>query len=83
MLEDVPKEGEGLKICGSAMMAHASSKEEVLEMIKKDIYVKHNIWNMDKVRFPSIFFHRDFADVCDVDPNLSRKKKTVSDQDIS
>lgn len=49
MLEEVPKEGEGLKIWGSAMMAHAASKEEVLEVIKQDIYYKSNVWNLDKV----------------------------------
>jgi uncharacterized protein len=52
MLEEVPKEGEGLKIVGSAMIAHAASKEEVLEVIKKDIYFKSNVWDMDKVRLP-------------------------------
>jgi len=50
MLEEVPKEGEGLKIIGSAMMAHAATKEEVLEAIKQDIYFKSNVWNLDKVR---------------------------------
>jgi len=50
MLEEVPKEGEGLKIIGSAMMAHAATKGEVLEMIKQDIYFKSNVWNLDKVR---------------------------------
>jgi hypothetical protein len=50
MLEEVPKEGEGLKIMGSAMMAHAATKEEVLEVIKQDIYFKSNVWNLDKVR---------------------------------
>jgi uncharacterized protein len=50
MLEEVPKEGEGLKIMGSAMMAHAATKEEVLEAIKQDIYFKTNVWNLDKVR---------------------------------
>jgi len=52
MLEEVPKEGERLKIFGSAMMAHAASKDEVLEVIKKDIYFKNNVWNLDKVFLP-------------------------------
>jgi uncharacterized protein len=50
MLSEVPKEGEGLKIIGSAMMAHAASKEEVMEMIKKDIYADSGVWNLEKVR---------------------------------
>ncbi|KAF4626786.1 hypothetical protein G7Y89_g11370 [Cudoniella acicularis] len=38
LLSEVPQENEGLKIQGSAMIALASSKEEVLEILKKDIY---------------------------------------------
>lgn len=49
MLEDVPKEGSPLKINGSVMMAVASSKEEVLEKIKKDVYADKGVWDMDKV----------------------------------
>jgi hypothetical protein len=49
MLEDVPKEGSPLKINGSVMMAVASSKEEVLEKIKKDVYAGQGVWDMDKV----------------------------------
>ncbi|KAI5200258.1 hypothetical protein E4T39_05798 [Aureobasidium subglaciale] len=53
MLEDVPKEGSPLKISGSVMMALASSKEEVLEKIKKDIYAGEGVWDMDKIQiFP-------------------------------
>jgi hypothetical protein len=47
----VPKEGEGLKIMGSVMMAHATTKEEVMEALKQDVYFKSNIWDMEKVRF--------------------------------
>ena len=49
MLEDVPKEGSPLKITGSVMMAVASSKEEVMEKIKSDIYADKGVWDMDKV----------------------------------
>lgn len=51
MLEDVPKEGSPLKITGSVMMAVASSKEEVMEKIKSDIYADKGVWDMDKVSF--------------------------------
>lgn len=51
MLEDTPKEGEGLKINGSVMMAVAASKEEVLEKIKKDVYANEGVWDMEKVSF--------------------------------
>ncbi|KAH0358622.1 hypothetical protein KCU89_g19500, partial [Aureobasidium melanogenum] len=49
----VPKEGSPLKINGSVMMAVASSKEEVLEKIKKDVYAGQGVWDMDKIQiFP-------------------------------
>jgi len=48
-LEDVPKEDGKLKIEGSAMVAYASSKEEVLETLKKDIYANSGIWDFSKV----------------------------------
>jgi hypothetical protein len=51
MLEDTPKEGSPLKINGSVMMAVASSKEEVMERIKSDVYADKGVWDMDKVSF--------------------------------
>ncbi|GAB7351984.1 hypothetical protein MBLNU459_g2508t2 [Dothideomycetes sp. NU459] len=49
-LEDVPKEGEGLKINGSVMLASAESKEEVLEKLKADVYAKGEVWNFEKIQ---------------------------------
>jgi hypothetical protein len=37
-LEEVPKDGETLKFKGSAMIARAGSKEEVIEVLRNDIY---------------------------------------------
>jgi hypothetical protein len=51
ILEEVPKEGEGMKFQGSAMVAHASSKEEVLEKLKSDIYAESEVWDFSKVSF--------------------------------
>jgi len=48
-LEEVPKEDGKLKIEGSAMVAYASSKEEVLETLKKDIYAHSGVWDFSKV----------------------------------
>ena len=48
MLSEEPKEGEGLKIIGSALIAHAASKEEVLEMVKSDIYSEAGVWDLEK-----------------------------------
>ncbi|KAE9377721.1 hypothetical protein N431DRAFT_434866 [Stipitochalara longipes BDJ] len=50
ILEEVPKEGEQLKFLGSAMVARASSKEEVLEILKNDIYSKSEVWDLEKVQ---------------------------------
>ncbi|KAH8685513.1 hypothetical protein BGZ60DRAFT_364764 [Tricladium varicosporioides] len=50
LLEEVPKEGEGLKIQGSAMVALASSKEEVIELLKKDIYSESGVWDFSKAQ---------------------------------
>jgi hypothetical protein len=49
-LEEVPKEGSGLKILGSAMVALASSKEEVIEQLKADIYAKNEIWDFTQIQ---------------------------------
>ncbi|PMD27179.1 hypothetical protein NA56DRAFT_667562 [Hyaloscypha hepaticicola] len=50
ILDEVPKEGEQLKFAGSAMVALASSKEEVLEILKNDIYAKNEVWDFSKIQ---------------------------------
>ncbi|TAQ91431.1 hypothetical protein B7494_g211 [Chlorociboria aeruginascens] len=50
LLEEVPKEGDALKIQGSAMVALASSKEEVMEQLRNDIYAKNDVWDFSKVQ---------------------------------
>ncbi|CZR59658.1 uncharacterized protein PAC_09552 [Phialocephala subalpina] len=50
LLDEVPKEGEGLKINGSTVVAWASSKEEVLEILKGDIYAREGVWDLEKVQ---------------------------------
>ncbi|RKF62029.1 putative ycii-related domain protein [Erysiphe neolycopersici] len=51
-LKDLPsnKDGGSLKIQGSAMIARASSREEVLKRLKEDIYAQENIWDFEKVQ---------------------------------
>ncbi len=48
-LESVPKEGEALKIKGSALLALASSREEIVSALKEDVYFKEGIWDLEKV----------------------------------
>ncbi|KAE9979642.1 hypothetical protein EG327_006940 [Venturia inaequalis] len=48
---DVPKAGENPPpIIGSAMLAHAETKEEVLEKLKRDVYSESGVWDWEKVR---------------------------------
>ena len=43
------------------MVALASSKEEVLETLKKDIYARSDVWDMSKAGF-NVIMNRNFAD---------------------
>ncbi|KAK6584024.1 hypothetical protein PZA11_003754 [Diplocarpon coronariae] len=45
---EVRPEGDGLKIQGSAMIALASSKEEVIEQLKADTYARNEVWDFSK-----------------------------------
>jgi len=53
-LEEVPREDGKLKIEGSAMVAYASSKEEVLETLKRDIYADSGVWDFSKVSIGNV-----------------------------
>jgi len=35
---------------GSAMIAYAESKEEVIDAIKKDIYAESEVWDLSKIQ---------------------------------
>lgn len=48
-LDEAPKEGEALKINGSCMIAHAATKEEVIEELKRDVYTSGGVWDWEKV----------------------------------
>jgi hypothetical protein len=52
-----------LKIEGSAMVAYASSKEEILETLKKDIYADSGVWDFSKVCLQCTLFESS-ADFC-------------------
>ena len=69
MLDEVPDEGDPLKIQGSAMVALASSKEEVMEMLKKDIYAKSEVWDFSKACF-NVMRKRELANF-QIDSDLS------------
>lgn len=47
IFHEVPKEGQPLKFAGSSLNVVADSKEEVLEILKQDIFAKENIWDVE------------------------------------
>jgi len=49
-MSEMPKEGETPPIAGSAMLAYAETKEEVLEKLKADVYSKEEVWDWSKVQ---------------------------------
>jgi len=52
LLNDVPKDDEvsSLDFFGSTLVIEATSKEEVLEILKNDPYGKADVWDFDKVQ---------------------------------
>lgn len=50
MLEEPVTEGETPKMSGSVMLCGATTKEEVIERLKRDVYVKSGVWDWDKVQ---------------------------------
>ncbi len=50
LLDDVPQPGQTLKICGSAMLVQADSREEVLQVIRRDVYSKNGVWDLEKMQ---------------------------------
>ncbi|KAJ9156644.1 hypothetical protein NKR23_g936 [Pleurostoma richardsiae] len=51
VLEDMPEDDsvDSMKFAGSTLVVVAKSREEVLEMLNGDVYVKNGVWDMDKV----------------------------------
>ncbi|OAK99712.1 hypothetical protein IQ06DRAFT_294133 [Phaeosphaeriaceae sp. SRC1lsM3a] len=52
MLEEPVKEGDSgpPKMKGSAMLIGAKTREEVVERLKKDVYVEGGVWDLEKVQ---------------------------------
>jgi uncharacterized protein YciI len=52
MLEEPIKEGDSgpPKMKGSAMLIGAKTKEEVIERVKKDVYVNEGVWDVDSIQ---------------------------------
>ena len=50
MLQEPTTEGQTPKMKGSAMLIGAKTKEEVVERLKQDVYVKGGVWDWSKVQ---------------------------------
>jgi hypothetical protein len=52
MLDAPIEEGDSAppKMKGSAMLIGARTKEEVLERVRKDVYVGEGVWDLQKVQ---------------------------------
>lgn len=51
MFSHPPKDGEEpLPMVGSALLAYAESKEEVMKILENDIYNKNGVWDLSKVQ---------------------------------
>jgi hypothetical protein len=51
MFSHVPEEGESPPpMVGSALMVYSDSKEEVLELIKSDVYATSGVWDLSKIQ---------------------------------
>lgn len=52
MLEEPIKERDTNppKMAGSACLIGAKTREEVVERLKNDVYVKEGVWNLDEVK---------------------------------
>jgi hypothetical protein len=51
VLTEVPADDEAssLQFAGSTLVTVASSKEEVLELLRADVYAKNGVWDVEKV----------------------------------
>ncbi|TVY87836.1 hypothetical protein LAWI1_G003394, partial [Lachnellula willkommii] len=50
ILDSPPKQNEPLTFKGSAMVCLASSQDEVLEMLKRDVYTENEVWDFSKLQ---------------------------------
>ncbi|KAL8352001.1 hypothetical protein RB601_002362 [Gaeumannomyces tritici] len=52
LLEEIPADDEpsSLKINGSTLVVEATSKEEIMEILKGDVYTREGVWDLEKVQ---------------------------------
>ncbi|KAH8747604.1 hypothetical protein F5883DRAFT_509593 [Diaporthe sp. PMI_573] len=54
ILSAIPAEGQPKEFNGSILFAHAATKEEVLDSLKKDPFMTGGVWNLDKTTIQPI-----------------------------
>lgn len=50
VLSSIPVEGQQKQFNGSCIIAHAATKEEILEQLRKDPFTSGGVWNLEEVR---------------------------------
>lgn len=56
VLTEVPEDDEAssMQFAGSTLVVTASSREEIIEMLKKDVYAESGVWDVEKVSLFSV-----------------------------
>ncbi|ODV62314.1 uncharacterized protein ASCRUDRAFT_69130 [Ascoidea rubescens DSM 1968] len=49
IFSEIPELGKPLNFAGSTYNIEADTREEVLEFIKKDVFAKEGIWDLDNI----------------------------------
>jgi hypothetical protein len=75
VLEEVPKDDDpsSLKFAGSTLVCVAESKEEIVELLKKDIYAQKGVWDVEKVLPASHFIGNSELILDSLGADLARK----------
>lgn len=78
-LDEPIKEGEPAKINGSALVVSADTHEDVMALIKSDIYFKEGVWDQDKVSSSSAKYRAIEMHPSSDDLVPARKKRIATD----
>jgi uncharacterized protein len=51
ILDEVPSDDQpsSLKFCGSTIIAIAETKDEIMDVLKNDVYARTGVWDLEKV----------------------------------
>jgi uncharacterized protein YciI len=78
MFSHPPQDGESPPpMVGSALLAYAETKEEVMEIVKNDIYATSGVWDLNKIQiwpFKSAI-RSDLSTTSDLHPTQQSVKK--------